>query len=70
MAINSGFRSGLARDRIFRNEDAVGGGCANVTGRTLDNIVDFAGRVEGVEDLRSLEGGRVARVLDGIRRER
>lgn len=46
MAIISGFRSGLARDTIFRKEDAVGGGWANVPGRTLDNIEDCVGDVE------------------------
>lgn len=57
MAISSGFRSGLARDTIFRNEDAVGGGWMNVSGRTLDNIEDFFGRTEDGKGLATLLGG-------------
>jgi hypothetical protein len=68
MAISNGFRSGLARDMIFRNEDAVGGEWVNIPGRTLDNIEDLAGRSGG--GLGPLEDGCVERAFEGIRKER
>jgi hypothetical protein len=63
MAIDSGFRSGLARAMIFRNEDAVGGALANAPGRSLDSIGDVDGGLEDGVGLTSLESGCVARAL-------
>jgi hypothetical protein len=67
MAISNGFRSGLARDMIFRNEDAVGGGWVNIPGRTLDNIEDLAGGGRGLGPLE--DGCAVERAFEGIRKE-
>ena len=69
MAIVSGFRSGLARDTIFRNEDAVGGALVNASGRTLDNIEDFASGVGCDMGSGLLDGGCVAKVLGTNHRE-
>jgi hypothetical protein len=68
IAIDSGFRSGLARATIFRNEDAVGGALENVPGRSLDSIGDVDGGLGDGVGLASLESGWVARVLDAIRK--
>ena len=55
IAISNDFCSGLARDTIFRNEDAVGGVFMNDPGRIFDNI-DFTGKVENGRGFSSLEG--------------
>lgn len=55
MAIESSFRSGLAKATIFLNEDAVGGPSVdcNAFGSILDNIDDFTTGVEVDEGLGS-----------------
>ena len=68
IAIDSGFRSGLARATIFRNEDAVGGALANVPGRILESIEDFDGGFWDEVGVESVESGCVARALDAIRK--
>jgi hypothetical protein len=69
MATNSGLRSGLARDTIFRNEDAVGGALANVPDRTSDSIGDFSSGVGDDVGLAPVAGGCVAKALGAMRRE-